>query len=95
MKFTKLVFAIALVASFASAQPKPAENKPSVVLVIASNPAIPGGVVIATSIAQAQIDVMEMTSLDPVCNAVPQLCQARAAATVYKVIYSNGTEEVF
>jgi len=90
-----LAIALALVASFVSAQSHRNESKHStVVFVIATNPAFPGGVFVAPDLATAKIEAKQMTSLDPVCNSVPQVCEARANMTVYTVIYSDGTKQV-
>lgn len=65
----------------------------SVVLVIAENPDPSIGTVTAPTMATAIEEIDALASLDPVCQAVPQVCAARTANTLYRVLYSDGTEE--
>jgi hypothetical protein len=90
-----LMIAFALAASFAFAGGKPTQHKstkPAVVLVIASNPAFPDGDIAAPDLATAEEEADALTSLDPICGSIPQLCAARAANTSYRIFYSDGTE---
>jgi hypothetical protein len=82
-----------LVASFAGAQHQKEQKAkgPSVVLVVAHNPDPSIGTFAALTLADAESENASLASLDPVCWAVPQVCEARAAATVYEVFYSDGT----
>ncbi len=87
---------LALAASLVCAQPRH-EDRPGeqIILVIATNPAFPGGVILGTNLAIIEAEAVAMASLDPLCGLIPQLCEARAAATVFSVIYADGSETSF
>jgi hypothetical protein len=88
-----IAIAFALVASFVSAKSLHDEQKAAtVIFVIVTNPAFPSFV--APDLPTAQSESAAMSSLDPVCNAVPQVCETRAAMTRYTVVYSDGSTQV-
>jgi hypothetical protein len=97
MKHTLLIV-LALVASFVSAQTlhrsEHAKNISNpVILVIAKNPVFPGGFIIGNNLYTVETQAKNLSSLDPVCNPVPQVCAARFAATVYTIVYADGSQE--
>lgn len=95
MKTLKTLLMIsALFVNTINASPKH-EMPEKVVLVVALNPAFPGGTIVGTNLAAVEAEALIMASLDPVCNAVPQVCQARFEMTEYIVLYANGGLVIF
>lgn len=89
-----LLLAVSPVGAFAS-RPSPAQSPESRVTVIGVVADIPGwGVMGFPSLEVAREEAKNLTSLDPVCNSVPQVCEDRFEAVVYTVLYSDGSTEI-
>lgn len=58
-------------------------------IVLAENPAF--GYIWAPTLADAETQAKAMTSLDPLCGAVPELCVLRFDNTIYFGIFADGS----
>lgn len=92
--YATVLLAAAMLVVPAQARSHKEKSGPAVIIVIATNPDPAIGTVVAPTLQDAIEQIEGLASLDPVCNIVPQVCAARAANTVYRIFYSNDTEEV-
>lgn len=71
-------------------EPRPKDLQPStaLLLVIAQNPLF--GALVEPTLIEAEVAARQMTSLDPVCGAVPAACELRYEATEYLGVYADG-----
>jgi len=89
----KFILSLVLFASTINAGHK-TEDRPSIILVIAFNPVFPGGVIVTTSLSSAEAVAEAWSNLDPLCQAVPEVCIARYNGTVYEIFYNDGSKEI-
>lgn len=83
-----LLFTLALAASFAGADTH--KSKPAAPLFVIAENALPGFPFVAMDLTEAQERAKDLTALDPVCFALPEVCAARYEATEYIGVYANG-----
>lgn len=64
----------------------------NIIFVFGENAAFPE-VAYGDTLEQAQQMAKQLADIDPVCQAVPQVCEIRYESTVYYVFYDDGTIE--
>jgi hypothetical protein len=70
-------------------EPRPSLSTEAPLIVFAENPAF--GYIWASTLAEAEAQAKAMTSLDPLCGVVQELCMARFKNTIYFGIFADGS----
>ena len=65
-------------------------NQP-ILFVVGVNQSPVIGTVIEPTLEKAKAKIANMASLDPICNAEPQVCVERAKATTYYILHKDGS----
>ena len=95
MKKLIVFAAFLLISAFASAGQKHAAiTGKAVLFVLAVNPDPEIGTIFAPTLEVAEQEIEALAQLDPACFAAPQVCEARAAQTVYTIFYVDGTTSI-
>lgn len=82
---------LVLASAILAAQYHQKGHAPALISVVASNPVF--GHISEPTLQEAETVAKNLTGLDPICFAIPQLCEARYANTLYTGFYSDGSSK--